>query len=347
MGNSCLSGRQLKKKLSQRRKSSITTNRSSWDTENRTSKKRETFYTCEDLDSVFVPKPETQSPIIVKFVDEFYKSGAHKLGENYSHVNAYDLPFNEPASSNIFEFETEMFKGKCLLRFKNCPNEDTRYFKGRKRKQQWIFQGVFKDEIIVGDVMSGYELNKPGLKLPNKYLLKPVLAVIRKIAPPMKENVYGRKPYVYNPLLQTIQKLDISLPGTEPNITNREIVENNKYMFAKQKNMKPKSAKARKHYFSSISHNKLHKFEPGYVYTFEFFEDKVDISTFKFILPIVHINLMKHMGDEPIPIMAKIINPKSKYHGKYLFKFYIYHKDQLPEFSPQVKSSAKSELQLS
>jgi len=55
-----------------------------------------------------------------------------------------------------FEFETDLFVGKALLRVKGLANSDDpegdKYFSGRCRTYQHVIQGRFKEEIQVSDL---------------------------------------------------------------------------------------------------------------------------------------------------------------------------------------------------
>jgi len=56
-----------------------------------------------------------------------------------------------------FEFHSDLFIGQCLVRIRNINENDDGYFSGRKRLMQVIIQGKFKEELNVGDVLSGHE----------------------------------------------------------------------------------------------------------------------------------------------------------------------------------------------
>jgi len=143
-----------------------------------------------------------------------------------------NLTFNEPAHENIIEFETDLFKGRALLRFRGCPNEPTSYFDGRKRRQQWVVQGQFKESVNADKVITGYEFRRKAQNLPTSFIIKPILALIRTLAPTFRCDVYNDAPYFLNPFLQTVQVLDVSTPGSEPDIT-KEFAENNKLLGGK------------------------------------------------------------------------------------------------------------------
>lgn len=326
---------------------------------------RETFYTCEDLSSLDATLPNQISqevseerPIKLQFERGSIENKTQQL-VSCSRGNEENLPFNEPAATSVFSFDSELFTGKALFRFKNIENESEEYFQGRKRRQQWVIQGTFKQKVCVGDIFSGYELKKPAQNLPSKFIVNAALGVLRKVAPTLKADIFAEKPYVITPLLQTIQTLDVSPPGHEPFIGDREIEEHNGILFASENKdkdghkkfnfhlplphlhhsshekafkKKGKSAKERKKYFSSVANGKKHDFVPGFVYTFEFYEDKFDARTFKLLLPLMSFDLTKYLGTEPVPMMAKVLNPEEKdLHEKYLFNFSLYHKTQLEE----------------
>ena len=132
--------------------------------------------------------------------------------------------FNHPASA--FAIETNQFAGKMYFRFRNCADEPKEYFSGKNRQLSCVVQGQFKQPIAMSECYTGYEFEKPFQNLPAKWLISGALRFVRKLAPTLVEDVLGSRPYMLNPLFQTIQLLDVSPPGEEPQITSHSLPEN-------------------------------------------------------------------------------------------------------------------------
>mmetsp|Transcript_15338 Transcript_15338/g.18107 ORF Transcript_15338/g.18107 Transcript_15338/m.18107 type:complete len:352 (+) Transcript_15338:779-1834(+) len=243
----------------------------------------------------------------------------------------HNISYNEPSNENIIEFETKVFKGKAMLRFRGCPNEPTSYFEGRKRRQQWVVQGQFKHAISAAhQVVTGYEFKRKAVNLPTKYIIKPILTLIRTLAPTFRAEIFGGKPYFLNPFLQTVQNLDVSRPGSEPDIT-KEFEENNKLLGGVFANGEPVDRIKRKSYFASDENGQQHTFDPELMYTFDFYEDRFDPALFQLVLPFASIDITTYLDSQPLTLMGKICDPNHPYHGHYLFNFELFHESQHPE----------------
>ena len=104
-------------------------------------------------------------------------------------------------------------------------------------------------------------------------LINGALKGIRKLAPTLRADILGERPYVLNPLFQTVQILDVSKPGDEPSITARSLVENTTLLggaFATRAIERDE----RKEFFADVSNGAKHALSPELVFTMEFYEDK-------------------------------------------------------------------------
>ena len=181
--------------------------------------------------------------------------------------------FNDPASA--FPIETANFKGRMFIRFKGCgPVEDAEYFAGKARKMSCCVQGRFKRPVLASECWNGYQFDRPFQNVPARWIINGALKVIRKLAPTMQSDLLGARPHVLNPLFQTVQVLDVSKPGDEPSITDRNLVEQTSLLggdFAQR----AIDRNARKDYFAEARNGAQHTLSPEHVYTMEFYEDKV------------------------------------------------------------------------
>ena len=111
----------------------------------------------------------------------FVKAGNDTKVNNNSN-NDKPIPLGVP-----FEFESSLFKGKILLRFRNAKSDDSSshsaYFDGRKRLMQTVLQGRFKRNVKMSELYVGSMFTKPLLGVPPPMLTSIMDAVIRRIAP--------------------------------------------------------------------------------------------------------------------------------------------------------------------
>jgi len=111
----------------------------------------------------------------------FVKAGNGTTVNNNTN-NDKPIPLGVP-----FEFESSLFKGKILLRFRNAKSDDSSshsaYFDGRKRLMQTVIQGRFKRKVKMSELYVGSMFTKPLLGVPPPMLTSIMDAVIRRIAP--------------------------------------------------------------------------------------------------------------------------------------------------------------------
>jgi len=187
--------------------------------------------------------------------------------------------FNYPETA--FPIETDHFSGRMYFRLRYLEGEPTEYFRGRTRKLSCVVQGRFKHALPMSECFTGYEFERPMDNVPAHWLISTILRAVKKLAPTVMIDVLGPKPYILNPLFQTIQLLHVAHPGEEPPLTAYPLREQTALLggvFAQ----KPFDRLQRKNYFASTRNGEKHTLQPGLVYTMEFYEDKMDFSTFEF-----------------------------------------------------------------
>lgn len=187
--------------------------------------------------------------------------------------------FNYPETA--FPIETDHFSGRMYFRLRYLEGEPTEYFRGRTRKLSCVVQGRFKHALPMSECFTGYEFERPMDNVPAHWLISTILRAVKKLAPTVMIDVLGPRPYILNPLFQTIQLLHVAHPGEEPPLTAYPLREQTALLggvFAQ----KPFDRLQRKNYFASTRNGEKHSLQPGLVYTMEFYEDKMDFSTFEF-----------------------------------------------------------------
>ena len=260
------------------------------------------------------------------------------------------------------EFETPLFKGKLICRFrgfKTPPNAAKGakervdgYFRGKKRLFQYVVQGQFKREVDVGEAFSGHEFVKPLEGIPSKFIVKTILKFLRSMNPGIQMNLFTARPRVWSSLAGTAQVISADAPGREPDISRvMEIKENTARLggvFAK----KPHSSKKRRRIFSNARLAHKYTFSPDDVYTFDFYQHLFDPVTYSLQVGgvgVFRVDFSKHSAGQPAQMMARTSNP-----GEYLFCFCLWHekvfrsleraasRDAPPESKPKSRPSASS-----
>lgn len=224
-----------------------------------------------------------------------------------------------------FEFETSLFKGRAIIRIKNCPNApETSYFDKRKRTMQCIVQGVFKREVPFEDVVTGQEFYRELKNLPSRYILGPVLRIFQTLSPAMKKRITNECPaYLVSPLAATAQAIAVSEPGTEPPLED-ELVEANELLGGSFYISDSVSSKERKKYFSKPARLKGFTYKPKYVYSFDFYQHMILPNEMLLDVGIKKFALAPVLNGQPFSLMAKSFST-----GEFLWSFEVWHESCL------------------
>lgn len=221
-----------------------------------------------------------------------------------------------------FDFSSDLFEGTCLIRLKGSksddPDGDAKYFSGRKRIFQSIIQGRFKEEVKAGDVMTGHEFCKPLKNLPHASILRTATSFIAKVSP--GANIAGNtnRPYMEAPLCGSSHVVRGDEPGNEPNITCSNIQENCSVLGGAFSGGSV-SASCRKRLFSNPDKCRSYWFDTDTIYTFEFYQNLFDASTYSLDLGFAKIGCSRVLNGQPIQWLGKLRD------GRYLWSFQIWH----------------------
>jgi len=268
--------------------------------------------------------PSDQIPPISKWEHKplFFEadSSVVVLQKNFSHK--LSCPIGTP-----FEFESDLFKGQAMVRIRGLQNStdlisDNKYFQGRKRKNQIIIQGKFKEEIKCIDVITGTEFKEGFSTQPPMFLHNLVLKFLRRISPSLEMSLYGDKPKVLACIGEASQVICVDEDGEQPDIRS--------VTGMKEKGFADSPAK-RKKLFSSlhersrnISSSQPLVYDTNKVYTFEMYDDLVDYTTYNIQLaPFLSFDMVSKLDKQPFQVMARTKTDK-----KYLWLFNIRHMRQ-------------------
>lgn len=232
-----------------------------------------------------------------------------------------------------FKFESDLFKGECLIRLKGSksddPQGDEEYFSGRKRIFQSVIQGQFKEKMNVADVLTGHEFIRPLKNLPHPWVLKTATNFICKISPGANIQVHTDQPFVEAVLAGSSQVVRGDMPGNEPNLTCKNIIEDCSVLGGvfSEGNV---SVSKRKRILSNPTMCAKYSFDCDTMYTFEFYQNLFDASTYSLDLGFTRIGCSNVLNGQPIQWLGKHRD------GRYLWSFQIWHEKLL-----KVASSSK------
>jgi Protein of unknown function (DUF1769) len=228
-----------------------------------------------------------------------------------------------------FWFSSDLFEGHCLVRIKNVknsddPDSDMAYFDGRRRLFQTIVQGRFKEALPVNTVLTGHEFVKPLKNLPHQWILKAATNLIGKLAPGSDIRVAGSRPTMLAPLAGTSQVVRVDEIGKEPDIASIEGVEEDCTLMGGKFAKSSVSSSARKSYLANPKKASRYTFDVDRVYTFDFYQNLLNVETYKLDLGIASISMCPILNGQPIQCLAKTTD------GRYLWSFQIWHESLLP-----------------
>lgn len=218
-----------------------------------------------------------------------------------------------PLNSEI-PFETELFKGRLLVRVRGMGSED--YFKSRSRKFQCIVQGKFKEDIEVNDLLTGHEFARGLKNLPPNWILNVGERLIKRLAPStVVELRKSINPKAMSVLGATSQVLRIDMFGQECDIKSYGIEEENK-VFGGIFEEGLSSIKRKKVLTKGMEGL---KYEKESVYTFDFYQHLLDCKRYEIDFGVKKVKLDKIVDGQPLQILAKTRD------GRVAWKFYIWH----------------------
>ena len=219
-----------------------------------------------------------------------------------------------------FEFESDLFKGKALFRFRDLetsedPISDAKYFQSRKRKSQIVIQGRFKKAISVSHVMTGRRFDKPLSLVPPPFVERIIQRFLKKRAPGAKVELTCTTPLVLAPYFASVQVMRADTPGSEPNIASVNGFSEN----VLNENGQSVSSEERKKIFSD-PHCRYMLNPEDTVYTFETYDDSFDYATYTMDFRVFRFDMNRTLNGQPMHVMAESI-----LEGKPLWLFEIWH----------------------
>jgi len=237
--------------------------------------------------------------------------------------DAHSIQAPIPLDGTPYPFETELFKGVIMFRYRGCGDTDE-YFKDKNRLYSTVISGQFKREMAVKDVQTGQEFCKP-VKRPSKFLVTAVTKFFRLLAPLLNFHL-GDKSYMLSPLAQTAQIIHVG-DAPYPLHPNTIIEENfgSVVMKSPMDNFKRKKRLAKAKALEGL------KYTCDKYYTFDFYNDKVDVEKFELLVLGQQFSMSKYLQGQPIRVLSRLWQdgePKDVY----LWNFELWHESVVNHF---------------
>lgn len=271
-----------------------------------------------------------------------------------------------------FEFRSQLFEGRAVARIRGIGSrDDATYFRDRERKMQCLVQGRFKRRVRCRDVVCGQEFAH-SLELPLQLVVRPVLSVIQMMQPAMQADLFAKRPHLLTPLAATTQTLTVARPGQQSDrgfVTCQagagedtvgvmvEDPEEDTALLGGWFSGAVRSSQERKNRFNAgasapdLDQEQAEEgewFEPGVVYTFDFYSHVLDMQTmsaFGFdVAPILNGNpivCMARLRTDGTAAVDATADAVSETEPEHLWKFEIWHERMLPR-TAQHESAAQA-----
>ncbi|KXZ48705.1 hypothetical protein GPECTOR_26g608 [Gonium pectorale] len=236
--------------------------------------------------------------------------------------------------------ESELFSGELLVFVRGLPNTPVHLFAGKKRASWVAMQGRFKAPLSLDSVVTGQEFSRPFRRLPAAWFVEHVLiGLARQVSPSMRVGPLS-SPSLLMPLIASAQLVNVSEPGTQPPAmacpedvrlfcpqltARRATAGGGGDASGAASASQPASSEARRRYFTSPRNRAGLVYDTRRVWTFHFWQQFVDLSTYKLDFSGLSYDLVRHLDGQPLQIMAK-----DESSGRYLYNVSVWHERLLP-----------------
>ena len=164
----------------------------------------------------------------------------------------------------------------------------------------------------VSDVLTGHEFVRPLKYLPHPWIVRAGTSLIGKLAPGANIRVHGSHPTMLAILAATSQTVRGDEPGNEPDIASPDIFEDCS-IFGGPFEIAKVSTSRRKQILSHPKRAKKYTYDTETIYTFDFYQALLDVSTYSLDIGVTKIGLSKVLNGQPIQCLSKTTD------GRYLW----------------------------
>ncbi|GFH60684.1 hypothetical protein CTEN210_17160 [Chaetoceros tenuissimus] len=240
------------------------------------------------------------------------------------------LPHNSLPIGSPFEIETEVFRGRALIRFAEgiCENpaKQDEYFDTQNElftqniQRQIVIQGQFKRYIPMETVLLGGIFRKPFNIIFPPRILDFLQGVFDKFAPGIRLELGEERQAILAPILAGCHTVSIDNVGEEPDMSAPTLPENT-FM-----SNDLKSSKERVRILGNPKTACEYKFQTHKIYTFHSIDHVIDLVNYQLHLPLgMKIDMMRPLGKQPVNFSAI-----TKY-DETIFSFDIWHEKSVQE----------------
>ena len=274
------------------------------------------------------------NPVMIRISDSAMPSGS---SESKRLELSKPIHIHKPGNPEVseIEFESDLFIGKMYIIIEGLPDSPHSYFRRKLRKFQSVIQGKFKKRTQFSNVYTGQVLEERVTQLPAKWIVRSALKLFSNLQPAIKVNLNGDKPYLLSPLASAAQKIIVSRPGDEPSVS-KNIYYSEEDMSLQSKDFENMDRIRRRAYLSKRANLNKYYFETDLVYTFDFYQHLINLSTFKLELGFIKYDITKILGFRPVQIMAVDWDPTQSTEPEkwpFLYNFEIWHRKSVPPSS--------------
>ena len=238
------------------------------------------------------------------------------------------LPLNEPVP-----IESALFSGHALFRLPHHEGTSAYWATSTGgRLNSVVIQGQFKKRLPFSAVYTGVEFTHP-LETAHLTGLRTGVSLLRKLAPLLiakiqpeydgpddadgadSESVRAAKKanqsYFLSPMAPTAKRLHVCVPGSPqapvlgPGLILEEYTQLLGGRFGRA--AEPISHRKRRKYFNSRASLAKYSYEPGLLYTFDFFSSGPNFSDFELQIFGKSIDLSRALAGQPLLFMAKVM----------------------------------------
>jgi len=271
-------------------------------------------------------------------------------------VNTKDFEQGSPLPlGRLVEFETDLFVGKMLLRLKpisptevvssECDADEKKqkviekaqedYFKDKKRHYQFVFQGHFRKEIPISNLVIGDFYTKPFVGVPRGFFMRMYQRFMEGIAPGIVMDMTSDTPKILA-AFGGAQTLRVDIPGEEPELSQTTAInnlrDNMKLLFENPIDKKEgfkgieMSTSKRRSWLSNPKNSNNYSTNPEHMYTVELYDHGMCFASYNQLFFGTKIDMTKTMNGQPLSFGIFTNDDQ-----KIVCKFPIWHERLLAE----------------
>jgi hypothetical protein len=240
-----------------------------------------------------------------------------------------------PIDGRSVPVETALVKGHMCFRIRGVGGAVVaKYFEGRNRLSSFVVSGRFKQALAFEDVQTGQEFCHP-VKQPSSFLSAAIVRFFKLIAPLLRVQV-GEQTFMFSPLMQAAQIVHVGDAPYElgPSANPEE-------NFAAVELGKPSmTAVQRRKHFGSYSNLKGQAFRTDKYYTFDFYNDKLDLETFSLHVLGQTFKVQEYLRGQPLRMLSRVLRPGPA-KDLYLWNFELWNDSVVMHLADEIADCCK------